>query len=76
LINLIDIILPLIVAIIILVTISIMWPLIIGAAWSPSSKKVVNKMLEMAEMDSPDVLFDLGSGDGRIVAEQPVNTVP
>ena len=68
-INLIDIILPLIVAIIILVTISIMWPLIIGAAWSPSSKKVVNKMLEMAEMDSPDVLFDLGSGDGRIVAE-------
>lgn len=64
-----DIILPLIVAVIIIVSISILWPIIIGAAWSPSSKKVVNKMLEMAEVDSQDILYDLGSGDGRIVAE-------
>lgn len=68
-INLTDIILPLIVSIIILVTISIIWPLIIGAAWSPSSKRVVNKMLEMAEVNFQDILYDLGSGDGRIVAE-------
>ncbi len=68
-INLIDIILPLMIAIIIIIAISIMWPLIIGAAWSPSSRTVVNKMLEMAEVDSRDVLYDLGSGDGRIVAE-------
>lgn len=68
-INLIGIILPLIVVIVIVIAISIMWPLIIGAAWSPSSKRVVDKMLDMAEGDSLDVLYDLGSGDGRIVAE-------
>jgi hypothetical protein len=28
---------------------------------------VVEKMLEMAEVDSSDVVYDLGSGDGRIV---------
>lgn len=65
----IDIVLSLIVTIIIIVSISILWPLIIGAAWSPSSKKVVNKILKMAEVDSQDILYDLGSGDGRIVAE-------
>jgi SAM-dependent methyltransferase len=69
LITFLDIILPLIVAVIIIVSISILWPIIIGAAWSPSSKKVVNKMLEMAEVDSQDILYDLGSGDGRIVAK-------
>ena len=68
-INFIGIILPLMVAIIIIIAISIMWPLIIGAAWSPSSKRVVNKMLDMAKVDSRDVIYDLGSGDGRIVAE-------
>lgn len=28
---------------------------------------IVKKMLEMAEVDSSDILFDLGCGDGRIV---------
>jgi precorrin-6B methylase 2 len=67
--NLIDIILPLIVIITVIIAISVIWPLLIGAAWSPSSKRVVNKMLEIAELDSGDILYDLGSGDGRIVAE-------
>ena len=67
--NLIDIILPLIVIITVIIAISIIWPLLIGAAWSPSSKRVVNKILEMAEIDSNDIIYDLGSGDGRIVAE-------
>lgn len=58
-----------IIVVTIIVSISILWPLIIGAAWSPSSKKVVNKMLKMAEVDSHDVLYDLGSGDGRILSE-------
>ena len=35
----------------------------------PTSKKVVNRMLEMAEVDSNDVVYDLGSGDGRIVIQ-------
>ncbi|MGZ4857030.1 MAG: SAM-dependent methyltransferase [Methanobacteriaceae archaeon] len=54
---------------IVIVAVSMLWPLIIGAAYSPSSKEVVRKMLEMAEVDSDDVVYDLGSGDGRIVME-------
>jgi precorrin-6B methylase 2 len=46
-----------------------LWPLAIGAAYSPSSRKVVQKMLHMAEVNSDDVVYDLGSGDGRIVIE-------
>lgn len=64
-----DIIIPLIVAVTILTCISIIWPLAIGAAWSPTSRKAVNKILEMADINSQDVLYDLGSGDGRIVIE-------
>ena len=47
----------------------IMWSAVIGAGFEPTSKKLVRKMLEMAEIDSEDVLYDLGSGDGRIVLE-------
>lgn len=33
----------------------------------PTPRPVVDRMLEMAEVDSNDVVYDLGSGDGRIV---------
>jgi uncharacterized protein (TIGR03000 family) len=33
----------------------------------PTSKKIVNKMLEMAKVTGKDVVYDLGCGDGRIV---------
>lgn len=33
----------------------------------PTPIEVVDKMLEMAEVSSHDILFDLGCGDGRIV---------
>lgn len=52
-----------------IIALSMLWPLAIGAAYSPSSMKVVQKMLNMAEVDSDDVVYDLGSGDGRIVIE-------
>lgn len=35
----------------------------------PSPMYVVEKMLELAEVKKGDVLFDMGSGDGRIVIE-------
>ena len=33
----------------------------------PTPKPVVDRMLELADVDETDVLYDLGSGDGRIV---------
>ena len=51
------------------VIIWVMWSAIIGAGFEPTSKKLVQKMLEMAEINSRDILYDLGSGDGRIVFE-------
>lgn len=47
----------------------ILWSESIGAGFQPTSKKLVDKMLEMVEIGSGDVLYDLGSGDGRIVME-------
>lgn len=52
-----------------IIAFSMLWPLAIGAAYSPSSMRVVQKMLSMAEVDADDVVYDLGSGDGRIVIE-------
>ena len=47
----------------------VIWTDIIGAGWEPTSKILVRKMLEMAEVNSKDLVFDLGSGDGRIIIE-------
>ncbi len=37
------------------------------APFVPTPMAVMEKMLEMAEVDASDVVFDLGCGDGRIV---------
>jgi tRNA A58 N-methylase Trm61 len=67
LINLLDLLIPTILFLSVLISISILWPLLIGAAWSPASKRVVDKILDLADVGSQDILYDLGSGDGRIV---------
>jgi hypothetical protein len=59
--------------IIILGIVSPLWPYFIGAAWTPSSQRVVGKMLKMAEVTSEDVVYDLGSGDGRILIQASKN---
>jgi len=38
-----------------------------GAPWIPSSRGIVRKMLSMAGVKPEDVVYDLGSGDGRIM---------
>jgi precorrin-6B methylase 2 len=48
---------------------SVIWPMAIGAGWEPTPMKVVRMMLDMAEVGPADVVYDLGSGDGRIVVE-------
>lgn len=47
----------------------VMWSSFIGAGFEPTSKSIVKKMLDIAEVDSNDVIYDLGSGDGRIVIQ-------
>ncbi|HXL09289.1 MAG TPA: class I SAM-dependent methyltransferase [Candidatus Bathyarchaeia archaeon] len=37
------------------------------APFVPSPQEVVDRMLELAEVSEGDLLYDLGSGDGRIV---------
>ena len=55
--------------IILIVVIWVIWTDIIGAGFEPTSSKIVKSMLEMARADGDDVVYDLGSGDGRIVIE-------
>ena len=35
--------------------------------WVPSPEPLVDRMLELARLNSSDYLIDLGSGDGRLV---------
>ena len=45
----------------------LVWPITIGAMYQPSSKTIIRRMLEMAEVTQNDIIYDLGSGDGRIL---------
>jgi len=47
----------------------IMWTQAIGSGWGPTPMKAVRRMLEMGGVSSSDLLYDLGCGDGRIIAE-------
>ena len=47
----------------------IFWSSIIGAGFQPTSRKLVKQMLNMAEVGPDDIVYDLGSGDGRIVID-------
>lgn len=46
---------------------SIMLPEFTGAPWVPTSSDRVRKVLAMSELKANELLYDLGSGDGRIV---------
>lgn len=43
------------------------WSAVLGAPWAPASKSKVRTMLEFANVGEVDTLYDLGSGDGRII---------
>jgi precorrin-6B methylase 2 len=47
----------------------VLWSAVIGAGWEPTSRRKVRRMLEMSEAGLSDVVYDVGSGDGRIVLE-------
>jgi len=48
-------------------TASIMLPEFTGGPWVPVSRNLVGKILAMSELKPGELLYDLGSGDGRIV---------
>jgi len=41
-------------------------PFVLDVPYVPTPEIVVDKMLQMAEVSGEDILYDLGSGDGRI----------
>lgn len=43
------------------------WTLAVGAGYDPTPVHRVYKMLELGQVSSSDIVYDLGSGDGRIV---------
>ncbi|MFX0056527.1 MAG: SAM-dependent methyltransferase [Promethearchaeota archaeon] len=45
----------------------IAWSSAIGAPWVPTPRKKARTMLELAEVGPQDIVYDIGSGDGRIV---------
>jgi ribosomal protein L11 methylase PrmA len=45
----------------------IAWSAAFGAPWIPTPKNKVKAMLKLANVNKNDILYDLGSGDGRIV---------
>jgi len=40
-----------------------------GSRWVPTGKRYVNKMLDIANIKPNERVYDLGSGDGRIIIE-------
>lgn len=42
-------------------------PVFFGAPWHPTSKKNIKLMLEICEAKPGEKLYDLGSGDGRVL---------
>jgi SAM-dependent methyltransferase len=43
------------------------WTLAVGAGYDPTPMPLVYKMLDLGQVSSSDIVYDLGSGDGRIV---------
>jgi precorrin-6B methylase 2 len=60
-------VIQLVILILIAVFIWLIYPSFIGAIYVPTPMKNVHRMLEIAEVGPDDVLYDMGSGDGRII---------
>ncbi|MFW9958014.1 MAG: SAM-dependent methyltransferase [Candidatus Odinarchaeota archaeon] len=52
---------------VIILVVWITWSAIVGAPWLPTPKSRVRSMLEFAGVNQNDRVYDLGSGDGRII---------
>lgn len=45
------------------------WAGILAAPWLPTRKKDIKRILELANLKPGELVYDLGSGDGRILIE-------
>jgi SAM-dependent methyltransferase len=43
------------------------WSYAFGAPWVPTRRAIVHEMLAMAQVGPGDIVYDLGSGDGRVL---------
>ena len=46
---------------------SLIWTNTHGAPWVPTSREVIYTMLTMSEVKPGEIVYDLGSGDGRVL---------
>lgn len=51
----------------VLLSVSVLWTVPAGAPWLPTSRKHVRRMLTLANVQPGEVVYDLGSGDGRVL---------
>ena len=51
----------------VLIGVSVSWTALRGAPWVPTSFKLVRRMLTLADVKPGEVVYDLGSGDGRLL---------
>src|SRR5688572_11173930 len=58
--------------VVMVLVISALWTIFTGAPWEPLPLRKVHRMLDLAQLQPGEVLYDLGSGDGRtlIIAAQ------
>ena len=49
------------------ISIFLLWTAPAGAPWLPTSRKYVRRMLTLANVQPGEVVYDLGSGDGRVL---------
>jgi predicted RNA methylase len=54
-------------AVVLIIFVSVFWTQFRGALWVPTPQSTVRKMLKMADVGPGDVVYDLGSGDGRVI---------
>ncbi len=55
------------VVLLILLVSSLIYSLVKGAPYMPTPKEIIREMLRLAEVKPGEVVYDLGSGDGRVM---------
>lgn len=50
-----------------LLAVSATWTIRYGAPWAPTPMSLVHDMLDLAEVQPDELIYDLGCGDGRIL---------